>query len=236
MGFFGGGGGGTTPVNMVGASTGTAGTAGYVPAPAAGKNTRALFSDATFQEMPWLPQYKNTGSLYKIYSLNQGSAQGQAGTAKLRIFDLIFAPSDGNVDTLCFRTHTGTISAAINVHVALWEVAEDGTPSTYVIGGNASSGTSASTDVSISVTSTPIKRGFYYISGTQDAAITGGGTIRFNSAAGFPQLNYIGKNDMGSGGARGTTFRYTATTYNQTTHETLTLSNDFTFSLGFEYV
>lgn len=220
---------------MTGASTSSAGTAGLVPAPAAGKNTRVLLSDASFQEIPWLPQYKNTGTSYKIYSLAQGSAQGQVGTAKLRIFDLIFAPSDGNVDTLCFRTHTGTITSACNVHVALWEVAEDGTPSTYVIGGNQSSGTAASTDISISVTSTPIKRGFYYISGTQDAAI-GGGTIRFNSGVGFPENNYIGANTMGQGGVRGNNFGYTATTYNQTTHETFSLAVRFTFSLGFEYV
>ena len=49
MGFFGGGGGGTNPVNMVGASTGTAGTAGYVPAPAAGEEHKLLRGDATFQ-------------------------------------------------------------------------------------------------------------------------------------------------------------------------------------------
>jgi hypothetical protein len=53
MGFFGGGGGGTTPVNMVGASTGTAGTAGYVPAPAAGEEHKLLRGDATFQAVPW---------------------------------------------------------------------------------------------------------------------------------------------------------------------------------------
>ena len=47
MGFFGGGG-GTTPVNMVGASSGTAGTAGYVPAPAAGDQDKVLRADATF--------------------------------------------------------------------------------------------------------------------------------------------------------------------------------------------
>ena len=52
MGFFGGGGGGTTPVNMVGASSGTAGTAGYVPAPAAGDQASLLAGDATFSNLP----------------------------------------------------------------------------------------------------------------------------------------------------------------------------------------
>lgn len=46
MGFFGGG---TTPVNMVGASSGTAGTAGYVPAPAAGDQEKFLCGNSTWQ-------------------------------------------------------------------------------------------------------------------------------------------------------------------------------------------
>lgn len=53
MGFFGGGGGGTTPVNMGGATSSAAGTAGYVPAPAAGDEHKLLRGDATFQGVPW---------------------------------------------------------------------------------------------------------------------------------------------------------------------------------------
>jgi len=68
MGFFGGGGGGTTYSDFVGASTGTAGTAGLVPAPALGKNTRYLSSNATFGELPLLPQYKNTTAARYIQS------------------------------------------------------------------------------------------------------------------------------------------------------------------------
>lgn len=236
MGFFGGGG-GTTPINMVGASTGTAGTAGYVPAPAAGKNTRYLSSDASFGELPLLPQYKNTAANYRILTLASNSnVQGLAGNARTRVFSLIYAPSDGSIDTFGFRMHTGTISAAINFHVALWEVAEDGTPSTYVIGGNASSGTTASVDVTFSVTATPIKRGYYYISGTPDASVTGGGQLYTYSSWGYPEVNYIGRLSSVVGNARGYVFRYVATTYNQTTHETMTLSNDFQYALGFEYV
>ena len=46
MGFFGGG--GATVSNMVGATSSTAGTAGLVPAPAAGKQNSVLMGDATF--------------------------------------------------------------------------------------------------------------------------------------------------------------------------------------------
>ena len=91
MGFFGGGG-GTTYSNFTGSSTSVAGASGLVPAPAAGKNTRYLASDATFGEIPWLPQYKNTAANYRILTLAQASAQGATGTAKLRIFSLIFIP------------------------------------------------------------------------------------------------------------------------------------------------
>jgi len=233
-GFFGGG--GTAYSNFTGSSTTVTGASGLVPAPAAGKNTRYLASDATFGEIPWLPQYKNTAANYRISTLAQASAQGVTGTAKLRIFSLIFIPSDGSVDAFGFRMHTGTISAAVNFHVALWDVAEDGTPSNYIIGGNSSTGTTPSTDISFSVTATPVKRGYYYISGTPDAAITGGGQFFANSNSGFPEVNYIGRLSTVNGGSRGYVFRYVATTYNQTTHETMTLSNDFQYALGFEYV
>jgi hypothetical protein len=233
MGFFGGG--GAAPANMGGATSSVAGTAGLVPAPAAGKNTRALFSDGTFQEIPFLPQYKNTATNYRIGTLCVGNTQGVAGTIRLRVFSLIFVPSDGSVDAFGFRMHTGTISAAVNFHVALWEVAEDGTPSTYVIGGNASTGTTASTDISFSVTATPVKRGFYYISGTPDAAITGGGSFLASSSQGWPEAIYIGRSATVNL-VRGATFRYTTTTYNQTTHETMTISNDFQYALGYEFV
>ena len=47
MGFFGGGG-GAAPADMVGATSSVAGTAGLVPAPAAGKQSSVLMGDALF--------------------------------------------------------------------------------------------------------------------------------------------------------------------------------------------
>lgn len=52
MGFFGGG--GASPANMVGATSSVAGTAGLVPAPAAGDNDKFLNGDATFKIPPKL--------------------------------------------------------------------------------------------------------------------------------------------------------------------------------------
>lgn len=233
MGFFGGGG-GTTPVNMVGASTGTAGTAGYVPAPAAGKNTRGLFSDANFAEVPLFPQYKNTavGAYISVWSPYHTDGGAFSGT-RVRNFMPVYVPAAGQVDKLTFLT-ANTGSPAVNMHIAMWECAEDGTPSTYVIGGTASSGTAASTLIDVSVTATNINRGFYYLSLTAETQTNV--TIRSNA-----QPSYMKQFVGGSGLQASTnyTFYYTATTYNQTTHETFTIgapTNTLFPVMGFQYV
>lgn len=241
MGFFGGGGGGTTPVNMVGASSGTAGTAGYVPAPAAGKNTRYLSSDASFGEAPMLPQYKNTAAnnWISIYTPAQASGSGSLN-ARVRGFFLLYVPSDGNIDTLGFRVSTAPTVTAYNLHVAIWEVNEDGTVGSYVIGGNGSSGLSNNTTVSISIASTPVKRGFYWISGTSDIA-TSPATLQMgaSSTAGI-YYSFMGSTAISQSGGLFIP-NYTATTYNQTTHETFFYSTaggwgNQTPALAFQYV
>jgi hypothetical protein len=241
MGFFGGGGGGTTYSDFVGASTGTAGTAGLVPAPALGKNTRYLSSNATFGELPLLPQYKNTAAnnWISIYTPSQSTGSGGL-TTKVRGFFLLYVPSDGNIDTLGFRVTTAPISTAFNLHIALWEVNEDGTVGSYVIGGTGSSGLSNSTIISISISSTPVKRGFYWISGTSDIT-TSPATIQMGapSTTGI-YYSFIGSTAFSQVGGLFIP-NYTATTYNQTTHETFSYSNasgwgSQTPSLGFQYV
>ena len=216
MGFFGGGG-GTTPVNMVGASTGTAGTAGYVPAPAAGKNTRYLSSDASFGEVPLYPQFKaaNTNWIAGVIS-GCGQAYGSTNPAtRRRQFGLGFLSADGNIATLGYRLVTAP-AASINIHVALWDVNEDGTVGAYIIGGVGASGTTGNTDISVSVTSTPMKRGFYYYSLTQE---TSGGSIRgYTPSEGGLTSGFIGR---GAGAANAANHPYyVATTYDQTTHGT----------------
>jgi hypothetical protein len=240
MGFFGGGGGGTTPVNMVGASSGTAGTAGYVPAPAAGKNTRYLSSDASFGELPLLPQYKNITASRYITQVVDGFTAGAANpTINVRYFHLIYVPADGQVDVLAFRTGNAP-SVAFNVHLALWQVNEDGTVGSYVIGATGSSGTAANTNINISVTSTNIVRGYYWMSFTSDTT-TSGNLIatcatqslcfysRFLGGTSVIQQNFV-------------IWNYTClTSYNQTTHETFNLSNPSGLQLAapqiaFQYV
>jgi hypothetical protein len=228
-------------IQFTGATSGSAGTAGINPAPAAGKNTRYLASDATFGEVPLLPQYKNTATnnWISIYTPSQAGGSGTL-TTKVRGFYLLYVPSDGNIDTLGFRVTTAPTVTPFNLHVAIWEMNEDGTVGSYVIGGTGSSGLSNSTNISISISSTPVKRGFYWISGTSDIT-TSPATITMG-ASGSTGIYYsfIGSTAISQ---QGNLFipNYTATTYNQTTHETFSYSaasgwGSQTPSLAFQYV
>jgi len=225
---------------MVGASTGTAGTAGYVPAPAAGKNTRYLASDANFGELPLLPQYKNTTAARYICNVMDGyTANAGAPTIKIRLFHLMYVPADGQVDVLAFRTSTAP-SSAFNVHLALWQVNEDGTVGSYVIGGTGSSGTAGNVTINISVTATNIVRGYYWMSFTPDSTPTGN-VIEVSSV----NAQLFCSRFLGSTTAQPTQFHiwnYTcATSYDQTTHETFNLSSPSGLqnrapAMGFQYV
>lgn len=231
MGFFGGGGGGTTPVNMVGASTGTAGTAGYVPAPAAGKNTRYLSSDATFGELPLVPQYKTANtSVIRNYMSGQ-TGTGFAPVIKVRYFAIVYCPASGSIDTLEYMTSTAPTST-FNVNVSMWECAEDGRPSTYVTGVNIASGTGGFSIRSASITPITISRGFYWMSLTAEA--TGSATsIRFDGAK-TAYASFLGLAQL-DGNVNG--LQYTClTSYDQQTHETFSLTTSGNIPLvGFEY-
>jgi len=216
--------------SLVGASTSVTGASGLVPAPAAGKNTRYLSSDASFGELPLLPQYKAANDriigVWKPYL----STANHSTSIRLRQFNLLYVPADGNIDTLRFTT-AGSVASACNIHVAIWEVGENGEPSTYVIGGTASTGTTGNTLIGISIASTALKRGFYYISCTADASVSanlvGHGSL-------WSTCSYIGSSSAGINNSAN--FEYTTTTYNQTTHETFAFgSARTTAAVGFEY-
>jgi hypothetical protein len=188
-----------------------------------------------------LPQYKNTATnnWISIYTPAQAGGSG-ALSARVRGFFLLYVPSDGNIDTLGFRVTTAPTATAFNLHIALWEVNENGTVGSYVIGGNGSSGLANSTIISISIASTAVKRGFYWISGTSDiatspATITMGAT----STTGI-YFSFIGSTAFSQ--QTGLFIpNYTATTYNQTTHETFAYSTASGWgnqmpAFGFQYV
>jgi len=209
--------------SLVGASTSVTGTSGLVPAPDLGKNTRYLSSNATFGELPLLPQYKNTTAARYIVQVLDGAATAAAApTIKVRYFTLMYVPSDGQVDVLSFRTSSAP-SPAFNVHLALWQVNEDGTVGSYVIGGTGSSGTTASANIDISVTATNVVRGFYWMSFTSDAtgSATAIATIPTQSLSYY--LRFLGATSVAP--QTQVMWYYTATTYNQTTHETFNLGS-----------
>ena len=216
MPFFGGG--GAAVANMGGATSSAAGTAGLVPAPSAGKKTRGLFSNAAFEEIPFFPLRKAANTLWvssKIFGVG-ASVQNQTPAARRRQFGLGFFPDDGNIDTLGARIAGTAPSPATNIHLGLWECGEDGLPSTIIVGGTASSGTSANTDISIAVSSTAVKRGYFYFSLTLEAS-TGAWNGNSATAYGFASsINGVEANPASSGNSP----YYVATTYDQTTHGT----------------
>jgi hypothetical protein len=221
MGFFGGG--GSAASNMVGATTSTAGTAGLVPAPAAGKNIRVLSSNALFEEPAILPNVisNQSGRYIGTYG-NFGTGTGSGSqTNKRRYFNFIYIPDDCQVDEFAIRIGSNAPSPAYNIHIALWKTGNDGLPSDYITGGTASSGTSANTSIAFSVTAGSAKRGIHYISSTTDADT--GNTITQHD----PTFGLNGLFGWSTFGAAGTQQypTYVTTTYNQTTHETIAYTN-----------
>jgi len=221
MGFFGGG--GASVANMVGATSSAAGTAGLVPAPAAGNKRRALSSNALFEEPALLPNViaNQAGRYINVYP-STGIASGAGSqTNKRRYFNLIYIPDDCQVDEFAIRIGSLAPSPAFNIHIALWKAGENGMPSDYVIGGTVSSGTSANTTLTLSVSATSASRGMHYISSTTDA--DSGNTILQQDP--FFAMNCLfGWAVFGAGGNQQYP-TYVATTYNQTTHETFAYAN-----------
>jgi len=169
MGFFGGGVGGTTPVNMVGASSGTAGTAGYVPAPAAGQDRHVLAGNATF--IPNIPLVRPTsasGRLIGCIGANTRANQTYANSQSNTIFSPIFLPS-GTITAIgltFFSQITG------NVRYGIYDSSSGDVPTTLLGSGTASTLTAAAANAAVVVSSLSIAivGGLYWIALQQDQA------------------------------------------------------------------
>jgi len=132
MGFFGGGGGGTTPVNMVGASTGTAGTAGYVPAPAAGEQNAVLGGQGTF--LPAVVRPKLASDRYYApipVSSNAAATLSINMNTRAYITLPIYLPAI-TVANLRLR-HNANAGANGTMYVALYDSNSDGLPNAPII-------------------------------------------------------------------------------------------------------
>jgi len=223
------------PPPFVGATTTDAGVSGLVPAPASGLPVRVLHSDSSFSEPAIYPPYKNTANRYIGSYIMAGSGTSVVGSSVLatkeRRFAVIYAPADGNIDVIA--TRNVTITVAVNLNVALWKIGSDGLPSTYIIGANIASGTAFNTDVSSSIASTNLKRGFYYISVTAESGTTGNLATLNSTTGSIFYRNFLGGQILGN--AQAEVITYTATTYDQTTHETFVLTNVAPPMAGFQY-
>ena len=119
MGFFGGGG-GTTVSNMVGATSSTTGTAGLVPAPAAGQELFSLRGDATFANSTYR-QLDFTNATQKGYFILPLSAfiSGAAPTANLLYLLPVYLPSY-TYTTIRAPRHSGTSGSATTIRMGLY--------------------------------------------------------------------------------------------------------------------
>ena len=127
MGFFSGGGGGAAASNMVGATSSVAGTAGLVPAPAAGDNELFLKGNALFQEGP-IPQRVIPSGRF----CNDGFAStgGNNSFNSLRThYNLIWVPRSMSFDRIGFTQNTAGLTH--NVRIGLYNSdSTTGLPST----------------------------------------------------------------------------------------------------------
>jgi len=192
MGFFGGGGGGTTPVNMVGASTGTAGTAGYVPAPAAGEQNAVLGGQGNF--VPAVVRPKITSDRYYtpiVFGNSPSAVLSQNLNTRCYITAPIYLPAM-SVGNLRLR-HNANAGANGTLYVALYDSTSDGVPSSPII---TTSHTFTTTQGAITKTmgispTVPIKAGIYYGACYADSStnITIQTTGRIDAAFSFGVLN-----------------------------------------------
>jgi hypothetical protein len=216
------------------ATTALAGGVGFVPAPTAGKSSRALFANSSFAELPLFPLIKNTAAGAFISSYNAyDTGAGATETIRVRTFALLYVPANGEVDTLGFATSTAP-SPGFNAHVAIWNCSETGYPDTLVVDGIVPSGVTGFAAPTVSVTPTAVTRGFYYISFTADATTSTNAVRNRAQQSNAFMCSFLGSSLPGQSGY---TIAYTATTYNQTTHNAFTTLNARTVPYtAFQYV
>jgi hypothetical protein len=191
-----------------------------------------------FNEIPLLPKYKNTtAARYITPWIGSYTAGTSTPTLNLRYFHLTYVPTDGQIDVLGYRI--GSVTPAYNVNIAIWNCLDDGTVGTYIIGGNGSTGTGGPTNIVISVTATNITRGWYWMSFTAGTGVNG--TIQTTQTSGLSFVaSFLGSTSTLPN--QQVIWNYTcATSYDQTTHETFSLSSPTGLqanppNMGFQWV
>ena len=168
---------------MVGATSSTAGTAGLVPAPAAGDEGRALRGDATFQRLP-LPDnlpvaLGSSSNLIKDHIIPVGIVTGAGGvTADLNrpYFFLYFIPKTCTVNGIGFRVNSQI--TAVPYEFGLYSVSKDFLPATRLTSISGTYTASGGTDLIETGISYSASRGFIFGSVVRTGNGTTNGNVR----------------------------------------------------------
>ena len=203
MGFFGGG--GSAASNMVGATSSAAGTAGLVPAPAAGDQTAFLSGSGSFL-IPAVPILsKDSGQTQDVGTVNSssvvffgcpflsgGSTSGVPSTLK-PLFCPIYIPKTDTYTRIACTVNTG--SAGTLFSLGIYSLDEStGLPKTLVVSSNSLSSASAATVEG--TISQSLNQGWYWSAIMTDSTAP---AFRFENNQTF---SFIGTNLPWSGGAR----------------------------------
>ena len=185
MGFFGGGG-GAAPANMVGATSSAAGTAGLVPAPAAGDQRKVLRGDATFQSIasnsiPVLATRRTNG-------INHAGADSNYAARSTATGYVLFAPIYVR-ETKTYTTFSVYVSSQGSASsvgkIAIYSISTAAAPSSLIC----QSGTFATDSVGLkqpTMSSTVVNDGWYYAAfGTNSSTNVGLYGNAFNWVRGF---------------------------------------------------
>ena len=233
MGFFGGG--GASASNMVGATSSAAGTAGLVPAPAAGDQEATLIGDATFAKNLFQRNLKpvtktsryyfNAGLLGRAEDTNTASYVN-TGNAVLVPF---FVAGTETIASITFANHTVNAST-VTFKLAVYQ--SDfltGAPVTLVqqvqtanIGNNMAAGTLVTTNFSASV------RGLYWVALYNETSISHALKSQTTVNANPVLLQIAGSDAFSSTGHR-RAFGIKAASISSNVYPSTLSSNDFTF-------
>jgi hypothetical protein len=197
MGFFGGGG-GAAASNMVGATSSAAGTAGLVPAPAAGEQNGFLMGQGIFGPAVFRPNLSTYSRFYGPMGggLAFGDTNGATANAGTRAeLNPILLPS-GSVSKLGIFVVSSIVNAT--GYLALYGSDSSGNPAGLITSGSFSY-TSSDTNVTKTVTISPsvaIKAGLYYTAHHANGNLgSSNSSIRKTNRGNFLNSFYYGYED-----------------------------------------
>ena len=174
MGFFGGG--GAAPANMGGATSSAAGTAGLVPAPAAGRQGSCLMGDGSF-DFAVFPSGKSYGTKYVGFQSIGETFQSFTSlnvNAGLLLRGGMFYPAGTYNRIACY---VGTGSASKNMKLGIYDIDDNGSAGSLITSGTVSL---ANTGVAeATVTSFSLKSKYYLCAWIIDSS---GASVWYGSA------------------------------------------------------